>query len=452
MGCRDAQLGNGLGLVSSLIFGLCLASASTAQDNTLLLDRGDLTRAGGFGYVAESALPPPPDPEVPVLGPIKDSPATALLRRLAAQGKAAGFAGLLYDNRDRDHSRLSPESFPGLTQLRYSKPLQKSGIDYGLAGQILFPAPVLGNSSMAVTKGEGWRSLPRLAMTTTGGPARAYRLYAANALYVYPEHRDFDTYDMFPANWPYTVISQGSSGSDQPFLEALAMTLAAFPPETRARLTQEQLIAPTLQMILRRSRQPVTSAAAYLSSAAHPPVFDAKTLVPGRMVGMAAALRPDEIPPMVRLDITEESFSDDPADRSRLFDTPSAIARVWRGPETQHDLVLSAGRTFDPNQRPLSFHWVVLSGDSAQIRINLNGPRNDRARIRLTWHDPNAGDRRQGLPSSRIDIGVFAWNGVHYSAPAILSVLLPLHAPPGGAAPQPGIPIDPMLFPAPPDG
>ena len=51
----------------------------------------------------------------------------------------------------------------------------------------------------------------------------------------------------------------GSSGSDKPFLEAWRSTYAAFRPDTKARLVQEDLLVPTVQMVFRRSLQHVTS-------------------------------------------------------------------------------------------------------------------------------------------------------------------------------------------------
>lgn len=51
-----------------------------------------------------------------------------------------------------------------------------------------------------------------------------YNEFLNNQMYCYPEHNDFDPEhgDVYPANAPFWVISQGSSGSDQPFMEAIA--------------------------------------------------------------------------------------------------------------------------------------------------------------------------------------------------------------------------------------
>ncbi len=363
-------------------------------------------------------------------GPKIDRTVALYLNRLAAQGRVAGLAGVLYDNRDRGHSRLDPAFFPQLTPLFYSPDLVKRGWDYGLAETILFPAITIGNSSTAITAGRAPRSLPRLAMTNPTGPQRALQNYAADHIYVYPEHRDHDATDRYPANWPYMLISQGSSGSDQPFLRTIALIIASFTPETRARLRAEHLVAPTVQMVFRRAQTAVRTRAAYFSGAAHPTVFDKSALNPTRMMALANSLTPDSIPPVVVLSVKSEDFVGKTGllGRSeRLFSTPSAIARIWRGWAWEKQMVVSAGRTRDPNNRPLRFTWVLLRGDPERVKITPLDDRGQQARITVNWQDA-----RQILPndprtSNRVDIGVFASNGVHDSAPAFVSISFPTH-------------------------
>jgi len=406
-----------------------LLSAAPAPAREIAVGAADLRPAGPLGFLVPRLDPPPIDPLQAEIDPAATDPAAGLLRRSLAQGLAAGFDGLLYDNRDRGHSALPARLFPGLARIRYAPELRAEGLDYGLGGAILWPWPTLGNSSTALTGGPAPRSLPRAAMTFPGGgPARAFRGYAANMIYVYPEHRDHDAVDLYPAAWPYMVISQGSSGSDQPFLRALAMTMAAFRPETRARLVAAGLMAPTLQMLLRRAQAGGAGPAEYLSPAAHPAVFDAARLVPERMVAAAAALAPEEIPPMVRLTVEAEDFAPAAglAGRSeRLYSTPSALARVWRGPAGRREMVLSAGETRDPNGRDLRFHWILLSGDPAKVRIAPEGPAGMRTRIAIDWHD--AVTLPGGRLGSRVDIAAIAWNGAQFSAPALVSVSFPDH-------------------------
>lgn len=421
-----------LRLAVALLTLLVLSPAATAAE--VVLHYRDLVRQEAGYWAALGLELPVEDRSLPIIAGKSTEEGAVLLRRLDAKGGINGFAGVVYDNRDRGHSRMPVDLFPRLTHLGYGVELSAENADYGLAGVILLPAVVVGNSSTALRE-LPWRSLTRHAMTVPRGPVSAARLYAANHIYVYPEHRDYDEEDRFPANWPYTVTSQGSSRSDQPFLRAIAMTLAAFQKDTFAVLRDKGLVASTVQMIMRRNLAGVSNREDYLSSTAHPPVFDGTRLRSGRMVGQAAAMRPEDIPPMVRLRVTEEGFRAKAGLASlneRLFDTPAAIARIWRGFEWQRGMIVSAEDTVDPNDRPLTFEWRLLSGDPERVEIVPLGPDGRSARIHIVWHDPftelvSAGTGEETRRLSRVDIGVFANNGVHDSAPAFLSVSFPAH-------------------------
>jgi hypothetical protein len=412
-----------------------------------------------------------PDTDAAVLGTTLNGAAHQMLRRLFVAGKAAGNSGDLYENRDRGHSRLLPEAHPQLTHVIYADSALAQSWDYGLAGPLIYDAPLIGNSSTALTAGVFWRSQPRLALTAGDGlwPHRLYQNYVAGQIHVYPEHRDHDPEqgDLLPANTPYYLISQGSSGSDRAHLEALVMILAAFRPDTKAVLRETGLIASTVQMVYRRARVGVRNRAAYLSGAAHPSVFRAHDIALARMVGLANAIKPDEIPPMVRLKVLEESNGEEGVDffgegiSEVLFDTPSAIARVWRSRTGRRSMVVTAADTRDPNGRALRFDWVMLRGDPGRVRITPLTPDGRYAHIEMDWQDPLPTLGAPDILSHRIDIGVFANNGIHDSAPAFISVLLPRHearvyAPGPDGAPRiisidrgrvDGIYADPQLFP-----
>ena len=239
-----------------------------------------------------------PERDVPVLAATQTGAAEGLLRRLYATGQAAGNHGDLYENRDRGHSTLPEDAFPQLTRVTYGDKLRAARFDYGAALGLIFGAPLIGNSSTAVKGDAFWRSLPRLMLTQVGGPTRLYQNYAAGQIHVYPEHRDHDPEygDLFPANTPYYLISQGSSGSDAPHLRALVMILAALRPDTKELLRQNGLTAPTVQMIYRRAR--VLSREAYFSGTAHPSAFGAQEIVLGRMVSLANSIAAAAVPPM----------------------------------------------------------------------------------------------------------------------------------------------------------
>ena len=388
----------------------------------------DLQVVSAGQWTAPGVAPPPTDTSLPIVSGTADDPGAALLRSLDGRGSASGFQDILYDNRDRGHSRLDPELFPRLHHLKYGIELQASSFDYGLAGAIQYPVIVFGNSSTAVTGGPHARSQTRLAMTRPGEAARNAQLYRSNHIYVYPEHRDYDRFDRYPARWPYHIVSQGSSGSDQPVLRAVAATLAAFREDTRAALRERGLVAPTVEMVLRRNLRHVLSVEDYLRGAAHRPVVQKDELRPARMVAHAAALRPEDIPPMVIIDVIEEEFGARAGLAGldeRLFDTPSAVARIWRDFSHTKEILVSAESTEDPNGRSLTFSWQLLQGDPSRVTTAT-------ARISIDWHDAfdapglqRAGGRDR--QTSRVDIGVFADNGRTQSAPAFVSVAFPTH-------------------------
>lgn len=440
--------------------------ALSARDGTVLVRRVDLWPLGSGGRLL--ARVQIPESSVPVLGPER-APAHRLLRQMMSEGRAAGNDGDLYENRDRGHSRLPPGAHPQLTHVVYDDEARAAGLDYGLAGLILFDAPVIGNSSTAIREGPLWRSLPRLALTQAQGPLALYQNYLAGQVHVYPEHRDHDPThgDLIPAATPFFIISQGSSGSDRPHLEALAMIFAALRPETKSFLHQNQLLAPTVQMIFRRSLAPVRSREMYRSGLAHSSVIQRDQINLVRMVQLANALTPETVPPMVRLAVLDETGAREGIDYfgagldERLFDTPVAIARIWRSFGYRRSMVVSAEATRDLQGRVPEFAWRVLRGDPARTRIEPLDARGSRARITLDWQLPRPVPGRPDIRSNRVDIGVFARVGDYDSMPGLMSILLPQHetrrygAGPDGAmriesrdfrVPEGGY-ADPILFP-----
>lgn len=363
---------------------------------------------------------------------VKD-PAASMVNRLYIAGRAVGLNGVLYDNRDARHSNLSPATFPQLRYVAYSPEL--SQYSRGLAGPFLFDQPVIGNASVAVTRGLFRRSMPRLAMTDNQSVALAQSAYANNQIYVYPEHQDHDPKDgdLFHANLPYFVVSQGSSHSDRPFMRALALTYGAYSPETFDMLRENGLLASTTQMILRRTLNQVKNDNDYLKPQAHPSAFRKGMLRPAAMVSLASSIPADAVPPRVNLRVIEDLEGRPGADflvrnlSQTIFTSPGAIARAWRSFAPQQRMVLSAADTVDPNGRDLSFHWRVMRGNPDKISILPSGPGNSSAEIVVDWHEPEDLIGPSDIPTRRIEIAAFAHNGEYYSAPAFISIAVPVH-------------------------
>lgn len=366
------------------------------------------------------------------------------IRKWQAEGAAAGLYGILYDNQDRDHSLLKVKDFPQLTSVEYCADAKAISLDHGVQTRLLFNLPTIGNSSTAIVSQPFWRSQPRYAQASRHMMAIQYAQYSYNHLYFYPEHRDYDPGrngakvgddsgfgDVFLANTPYVVISQGSSGSDRPFMNAFACTLAAFTPQTQQKLIEKRILAPTLQMIFRRANKQVQSDDDYLAGKAHPPVFQAEQIDLDRMVQLAHDMPADQIPPAVQLLVVEEDepkpgvdFFDNIA-TEKLFDTPGAIARIYRSTARERRIVVSAEKSFDVNGRPLTFHWALLQGQSDGVQITPLNEQKSVVEIRVRWHERFPIAPGSKMESNRVDIGAFVHNGAYYSAPAFISFYFP---------------------------
>lgn len=372
----------------------------------------------------------PPTPVVKGRGAVGDK-----LRQWYDEGSAAGNFGDLYDNCDRDHSNMRYGDFLQLSRIEYDESIQ-GDVPFGLQLAFFHGGVVLGNSSTAHVGSPFWRSNARTAYVNPRAVALLYAQYRSNQIYVYPEHRDHDPGrdgvgdgfgDVFPANTPYLITSQGSSGSDQVFLDAVACTLAAFTPATKAKLVETGMLAPALQMIFRASNKSVLKSEDYLTGAAHPTVFEGKNLDVEKMIDMAHSMREDALPPWVELKVIEEQAFEPGRDyfdigpRERLFDSPCSIARIYRATSRQRRIVVSAEASRDLNAKPLKYHWVVLRGPADQVRIQPLDADATRAEILVDYVPRRPIREGETLESNRVEIGVFVHNGVYFSPPAFLS-------------------------------
>ena len=362
--------------------------------------------------------------------------AGVLLKGWFEEGSAAGHSGDFYDNRDGGHSRLDLSRYPQLTALSYTDAQIQAKANHGPAREIR-PETVIGNASLS-GPAVGGASIPRLLYSTREGMAFLNGQYRGNQIYIYPEHQDHDPAgegssghgDLFSVNTPALIISQGSSGSDQPFLDALAMTLASFRPEVKELLRSQKLLGPVTQQILRSSLRTVVRREDYLTVAAHPSAFSAEWLDEEKMMRAARALTPDTFPPVFHLEVVREQappragidyFEAPGQEREALADRGMAIARVFRGMARDREITIRATGFRNTPGRPLQIHWRLLRGDPALVSIERSDSAPE-ATIRVTW-DAKGFDvpGPSGMTSRRVEIGVFADDGVNYSPPCFVT-------------------------------
>ena len=408
---------------------------------TALKDRRAVVSATNTGWSTKlgcfaTLFKPPAAPfdDTPVRG---NGQVGRRIRGWYAEGSASGHHGVCYDNFDRGHSLLDTSQFPQLARIVYDAEVKRFGFNSGLQNRFLHRGVVvIGNSSTAVTDPRMWRSQPRLAYCTPQAIQMLSAQFATNQLYFYPEHRDHDPGhngdgggygDVFPANTPYVLISQGSSYSDKPLMHAVACTMAAFRPTTKKFLIRHGALMPTLQMILRRCYSGIGADTDYLTGAAHPSVFDGKLVDVARMIELAHRIDRGTEPPVVNI----RALSEDPsrlgrdyfhwASSERLFDTPWAIARVFRTTNRQKRIQLTAEGSRDLNGLPITYHWVVLRGDKSRISILPTNPDGSAVEVDVDWHPRRSLSPDSKMESNRVDIGAFVHNGKFFSAPAFLT-------------------------------
>ncbi len=358
---------------------------------------------------------PPAQPRHPATRATRAVIALATAVALATGASAwADNTGDWYDNRDDGHATVRLESHPGA---------QAMSSGFGAQSGVIEDRVVVGNASLAFS-GSFWGSLVRISLMHGGGSTGTYAQYTSNNAYWYPEHRDHDAKDHFHAMTPAVNVSQGSSGSEVDEVHKWLYTLAAFPADTKARLVEMGLLMPTVQMIARRTR--VESDAEYLSGVAHPSAFD-NADNRAAMEAMAAAMEVDDLPPVVRLRVLEDSFDGElGVDFFEAFGSeahytqPVSICRIFRGREYTKRMVVTAADSEDPDGRPLAFHWRVLRGDGSRVRIAPRGESGEEAEIEIDYHPETTipgSSRRTNL----VVVGAFVHDGTHYSAPAFVT-------------------------------
>jgi hypothetical protein len=365
---------------------------------------------------------------------VGNGPVPEQLRIWYKDGTAAGNVGDWYDNRDEGHSDLDMKPYPQLRRFVYTKDDLKAKRNWAAANTVR-PIVVFGNSSTSAAAENGGSNVRSTYLHPRGLPF-LYEQYTHNNIYIYPEHRDHDPGhngvgdgygDLYPTNTPYLLTSQGSSGSDQPFMHAIPHSLAAFRPAVKKKLVESGLLMPTVQMLLRSSNKHLTDSKEYLTGKAHPTVFEGSWVDELKMIRRAHDITVDDIPPLVKLKVVDETsavlgrdYFDLPYMTEKLADTPSVIARIWRGKERERRLVVSAEDSLDLNKKPLTYRWVLLRGDPARAAIKPRGDGSS-AELVVTYQERRPIAPGSAMESNRVDVGVFATNGVHYSAPAFIT-------------------------------
>lgn len=327
-----------------------------------------------------------------------------------ATAKIGGNTGDLYMNRDGRHAALTVTNFPGLTEIRFDQEGRRRRMDLN-APNVLFPYPTFGNSSMAFTQGPFWRSIPRSLMTLESRRLKQMaKFYLSNQTWVFPSAGDTAPVgtngDVFASITPYWITTAGRSWSDLPYLKAALEASRSLPPETKREAVRRNLLAPTLQTLIRKSLRGVKTEADYLSPKAHPTAFPPKGVDLPRLIALAKALRPEAIEPLAVISVSAAPAKVKSPWPELTYGTAFAWAYVIRSDDPERVFTIRA-------KGAREFKFAQTHGRGVDVRIEQAAP--DTARVTL---------KPAGLsPTNRVDIAVFGRNpGTDWGAPSYVSI------------------------------
>lgn len=323
-----------------------------------------------------------------------------------------GNVGDLYMNRNGEHSRLNVKSWPGLTAVRLDADGRERHMDLG-APNILFPYPVFGNCSRAITDGPYWRSIPRALMSTECWrlPMLA-KFYLSNQIWVFPVVKDYDFSptgygDIFASTTPYWIATQGASFTDQPYLRAALEISRSLQPGVKRAIVAAGRLAPTVQALLRRSIHGVATEEDYLTEKAHPTCFAPNAIDIPRLKKLASSLTLSQVPPVAQIVGVAVDLKVSPTEYTYpelTYATQCAWAFMLRAPNEQRKFVVKAGGGAE-------YEFSIVHNKDA-AKLERLAP--DVVRVTL--------DKTLINPSNRVDLAVFAKTGKSlWSAPSFVS-------------------------------
>ncbi|MBO5940271.1 MAG: hypothetical protein J6R18_03630 [Kiritimatiellae bacterium] len=278
-----------------------------------------------------------------------DGPAKEMVAVWLADGTASGNAGDLYINRDGDHSRIDLKDFPLLSEFRFESEARRKGIDRAVPNTLYPGALVVGNASLAIVTTNSSCSIVRMAMQDIQSSISLRQCYLNNQFWVFPAHKDFDLQngiDLFDGVTPCALMSVGSSGSDRYYVRAALAASAALRPDVKKALKEQNLFAPFMQYLFRRTRKGVETPEDYLTSKAHPTAFDRQSLDAYKTVQFAHEFTVDAIAPAV---------------------LPLSTYIPVRKTDLEKEFDF---RFFPyPKREDVSFCWRVVHGDEKRVKI-----------------------------------------------------------------------------------
>ena len=314
-------------------------------------------------------------------------------------------------NRDGNHSVLARKGLPGVTFVSFDTASAAKGVALDFPN-MFFKYPVFGNCSRALVAGPLWRSLPRALMTSERRRLKHIeKFYFSNQVWVFPAVFDCPPAgtngDVFASVAPYWIVTQGKSWSDQYYLRAALEISRSLKSDVKKAIVEKGLLAPTVQMILRKSLLAVKTPDDYLSPIAHPTAFPPNGLDMARLKKMSSEISVDDIPPAVKIESVAFSslLSGDPIKGELTYATSAAWGIVLRRPDAERSFIIRAKGADE-------YAFRVVHG--AEGAAKIGGTHMNAAIVSVS--------RNLVSPTNRVDVAVFGRNaGGEWGAPAFVS-------------------------------
>ncbi len=326
-----------------------------------------------------------------------------------AKSMEGGNVGDLYMNRDRWHSAIAITNYPGLTEIRLDKDGRARNLDTTVPN-ILFPYPVFGNSSMAYTNGQYWRSISRALITTDVQKLkRMQKFYLSNQVWVFPSNADTlpvgTNGDVFASITPYWITTAGRSYSDKPYLNAALRASAALKPDVKSELIRRELLAPTIITLIRKNLGMVLDENDYLTAKAHPTAFPPQGVNLNRLEAAAKSLTCQRIPPLVAIAVKQTPPKHPAIHPELTYGTAFAWAFVLRAEDTEREFFIEANGAKE-------YKFFQSHGENIGCKIDSIAPN----AVKITI------DATSLNPTNRLDIAVVGRNqNTGWGAPAYVS-------------------------------
>lgn len=303
-----------------------------------------------------------------------------------------------YENRDGLHSNNS--AFQNRVQNSWDVESSTRGINLGLeqyaGGLVVANASLYSDSFGALS-----RQLENASMKPFWELMRMN--WQRGYFFLCPEHVDYDAIDKFQHNHPYAIVSQGSSGSDQPVIDRLFWILSKINADVLRSLIASDRAGDVINALFRRSLGD------HLNDKTHRPVVSIGELDQGVQVSIDA-VNSGKLPPKVSIAV---AFADGlisyptlpeyvgfnrPLDREVVLDV-----RVQCDKQAEINVITSQGKATVMTLMPNTYRIIVPVQETQSIEA-MDGHR---------------------VNTNRVDVHFVAFDGVHYSSPATISFYAP---------------------------